>query len=407
MADYDMTRDAWMKNQQRFQEAAEGRWQWPLLDLAGYDRRVVPDGGEQAALREFAERIEGGRSREAYRLLLAATLAETSLTRLVMPLCDLLDVIGSTKSRRHMTMRVLLLEVYRRQSVYWGWQRTDWFEILGEDAEVFWKRHHVARECRQQVIAASYLLGDCTNFRPHLIDHVVLARTVFGMPSVERAIWQVEEGLRQMGAPVFAQLPRLLCQVLLTNHSPRLSAISYECLVTVYEQELPHGWKRELVRISTLLGRLGISDRVLPFGIRSEWMNWCQRWYATSTIEYRTRRSYYTHLLRVGRWLSQNYPDVHSPSEWTVALTQAFVQEVDRLVAGQWSIRRPTLRGTEQSLEGTRLATEAKINYFQMLRTFFRDCRQWGWFQVEFDGDHLPWSREGAALEELPRPRQG
>ena len=123
MANYDMTRDAWMKNQQRFGEAAEGHWQWPLLDLAAYDRRVVLDVGEQAALREFAERIEGGRSREAYRLVQAATLAETPLTRLVTPLCDLLDVIGSTKSRRHMTMRVLLIEAYRRQSVYWGWQR--------------------------------------------------------------------------------------------------------------------------------------------------------------------------------------------------------------------------------------------------------------------------------------------
>lgn len=407
MASYDMTREAWMKNQQRFREAAEGHWQWPLLDPAGYERRAVPDGAEQAALREFAACIEEGRSREAYRLVLGATLADTPLTPLVAPLCDLLDVIGATTSRRHMTMRVLLLEVYRRQSVYWSWQRSDWFEILGEDAEVFWKRHHVARECRQQVIAASYLLGDCTDFRPHLIDHVVLARAIFGKASVELAIARVEEGLKQANMPVFAQLPRLLCQVLLTNHSPHLADLSYGCLLSVYEQELPHGWKREVVRISTLLGQLGIIDRVLPFGVHADWMYWCKRWYEVSTIESRTRRGYYMHLLRVGRWLAQNYPDIRSPLEWTPALTQAFAQEVDQLMAGQWSIRRATLHGDERVQESGQLATETKINYLQMLRTFFRDSRQWGWFQVEFDGGQLPWSREGAASEEQHQARQG
>lgn len=407
MASYDMTREAWLRNQQRYREAAEGRWQWPLLDLSAYDRRGTLTPGEQAALREFAERIEGGHSRAAYRLLSAATLADTPLTPLVMPLCDLLDVIGATKSERHMTMRVLLLEVNCRQASYWSWQRPNWFEILGEDAEVFWKRHHVARECRQQVIAASYLLGDCADFRPHLIDHVVLARIVFGKDALEQAISRLEAELRKAGVPVFAQLPRLLGQVLLTNHSPLLTDLSYECLQSVYERELPSGWKRELVRLSALLSQLGIVDRVLPFGMHSEWIHWCQRWYSASTIERQTRRRYYIHLLRVGRWLAQNYPDIRSPTQWTPALTQAFAQEVDRLLAGQWSARRPALQSGAHAQEMGRLATETKVNYFQMLRTFFRDCRQWDWFQVEFDGGQLPWSREALAQDEPSQEQEG
>ena len=407
MPNYDMTREAWMANQQRFQEAGEGRWQWPLLDLAGYDRRGALNEEEQAVLGDFAQRIEQGRSHGAYKLVLAATQAPTPLTRIAAPLCDVLDVSGAAKSRRRMTMRVLLLEVYRRRTVYWDWKRADWLEILGDDAEVFWRQHHVARECRQQVVAASYLLGDCTDFRLHQIDHVVLARTIFGKAGVELAVSRVEEGYKVADAPAFAQMPRLLCQLLLTNHSPRLSDLSYEVLRAVYAQELLRNWKRELVRISTLLAEADIVDRVLPFGTHREWMRWCQRWYERSTIEDRTRRGYYIHLMRVGRWLAQNYPDIRSPVQWTPALTQAFVQEVDKLVVGQWAIKRQSAQGGEGSPDGIQVTTATKINALQMLRTFFRDCRQWGWLQVEFDPGPLPWSRDEAAEGLRQQAQQG
>lgn len=394
---YDITREAWLRNQQRFQEAALGNWHWPLLDVANYGRQSGLAAEELAALRELAAHFDATSSRKAYQQVRAATPGPTALTRVVEPLCDALDITGATKSRRHMTLRVLLLEVQRRQQAYWAWTRDDWIEIICPDAERFWERHHVARGCRQQVIAVAYLLGDCAELPAILVDHVALATMIFGKSCVEAATRRVEEGLARQEASPVPLLVRLLCQALLTNHDPRLESLSYERLRDLYQGDLPPEWRRELVRFSSRLAQIGVIERTLPFGIHVEWARWCQRWYERSTIEARTRRGYYLHLLRVGRWLAQYDPSVHSPAQWTAALTAAFVRAVDRLEAGQWSLKKRFVQDGARVLAGEQMKAATKTNYFMMLQTFFRDCSRWGWFDVAYDVEKLPWAKEGAA----------
>lgn len=386
MANYEMTREAWMRYQQRLRAAADGRWHWPL-DLTGYDHRPDLDALEHAELTTLVGHIEGGRSHATYQLIRAAMVTPTALTRLVAPLCDALDAIGALGQPRQMTLRLLLQEIHRRKLAYWGWERLDWLAVLGNDFQLFWKQHHVARECRQRVIAACYLLTGCTDFLPRTIDHVVLARTIFGKASVEKAIGRIEDILRERGEQQLPQFSGLLSAVLLANRSPLLEDLTFEALDELYRKGIDATSRPQLSKISRALVSLGILEK--PVGesefLRSEWVSWCQRWRATSRLSEHVRRGYYADLLRAGRWLAQAYPSVATPAQWDRSIVQAYMEAIDQMVEGQWT----SMEGrVQQKRAGKGLAPLSPIHKWRQvraLRTFFRDCLRWGWLTLDFD----------------------
>jgi hypothetical protein len=382
---YQMTREAWMRYQQRLQAVADGRWRWPL-DLAGYDHRPDLDVLERAELATLVGHIEGGHRNLVYELMRAAMLTSTALTRLVAPLCDVLDAIGALGQPRQMTLRLLLQEIHRRQQAHWGWDRPDWLALLGTDAELFWKRHHVVRECRQQVVAVCYLLTGYTDFRPCLVSHLRLARTIFGKASVEKAIQRIEDALHDSVDHEFPQLPGLLSQALLANRSPLLEDLTFDGLNELYRTGVPPTSRPQLSKISRALVSLGMLEK--PIGesefLRSEWVSWCRRWRDTSRLTEQVRRDYYAELLRAGRWLAQVYPSVQSPAQWDRSMAHAYMEVIDQMVKRQWT----SLEERAQKRAGKESAPLSPIHKWRQvraLRTFFRDCQRWGWLTLDFD----------------------
>ncbi|MBI4496610.1 MAG: tyrosine-type recombinase/integrase [Chloroflexi bacterium] len=126
----------------------------------------------------------------------------------------------------------------------------------------------------------------------------------------------------------------------------------------------------------------GLLDLKAPGNVPTAWGQWCERWYATSTLTPKVRRIIGYYLLRAGRWLATNHPDVTAPDQWTRELAAAYVAAVDRMVVGE-DTQAPTLPSSTQ--RGAPLGAATKDRHLAALRVFFRDGQEWNWFARRFD----------------------
>lgn len=111
------------------------------------------------------------------------------------------------------------------------------------------------------------------------------------------------------------------------------------------------------------------------------WSEWVMRWEATSTLAPHKRRQARGILLKVGRWLAAEHPEVREPEQWTRQLCATAVAAIDRMRVGDHVARQAGL----QERIGTPLSARSKDGYLGVLRQFFRDCAEWGWIPRRFD----------------------
>jgi integrase len=116
-------------------------------------------------------------------------------------------------------------------------------------------------------------------------------------------------------------------------------------------------------------------------GAPAEWIACVDRWCATSTLTPEVRREYRSILAKAGRWLAAEQPAVTSPADWTRETCAAWVARVVRTGIGDFAQRRVGLAGRV----GRRLAPTSMAGYISVVRTFFRDCQEWGWCARRFD----------------------
>ena len=118
---------------------------------------------------------------------------------------------------------------------------------------------------------------------------------------------------------------------------------------------------------------LAESQRIDP-----EWLQWCWRWFNTSTFVRQTRLSSYSRLKAIGRWLKLEHADIVSPAQWDVSLAAECVAMIDRLVIGRFA--EP---GRHRA--GKPFTPATKEGYFTTLRAFFWDCQEWNWIPRRFN----------------------
>jgi integrase len=94
-----------------------------------------------------------------------------------------------------------------------------------------------------------------------------------------------------------------------------------------------------------------------------------------------TRKVVYYHLLKVGRWLKQKHPEIHTPEEWTRELAAEWVAAVERMKVGEWIQDERS----KQKERGKPLSPRAIDKHLAALRVFFRECQEWGWIARRFD----------------------
>ncbi len=365
-------------------------WRWPL-DHVKYDRAPILTPDEAAALTTLAPHLRGWRQRHESEW--------TAVERLVRPLADARALVEtSSQDSAYIADRAvaeLLVETLERRSSIWSWSQEIWGGVLGGDRRSFLVAHQgLARgDLRQHMAAIAYLLQCFTELRRlGRFDRWALASKVFGSGRVGAAVAQVEQVLAGWGYAnpnSGREIQRVLCEALLLNRSPRLEDLSIEFLARL-RQGASGGTCATIYKLQRALTTLGITAApeppgprwLLTDGVDPRWTEWVLRWEATSTWMPHTRRAARSLLLRLGRWLASEHPDVYEPGQWSRQLCAMAVATIDRMRIGDYGAHPDSL---EPRRIGMPLSARTKDSYLGMLRQFFRDCAEWGWIPRRFD----------------------
>jgi hypothetical protein len=391
------------------QNANTSKWRWPI-DLTKYERRTSLSKQEAVALANLtSNRLGLGRANS----IQWSVQARKDLKRLTLPINDALDVIAAQNqgdasiSSGISLMRGKLLNIYvsvtqHLRRTCWSWKREDWTNIF--DPRTLICGYKLLNQPRQLMLATGYLLSDRINLsdiRDYcLFQSAQLARKVFGGALVDARIKRVQDALCDMGYErtsyhITKAIPHALCYALLLNRSGYIEDLSFETLVDFREREQRRAVKVAYYTVSNALASLGLIPRpLLPdrtnqklknsttvTDISPEWVRWAERWRETSTLAKETRNySYYT-LLKVGRWLAAEHPEIVSPKQWTRELAAEFASVIVNLKSGQFAsctkrIPREKI-GKPQSPKGKKM-------YFDVMRRFFQDCQEWEWIPASF-----------------------
>jgi len=368
-------------------------WQWPI-DLTKYDHPLTLTRQE---LQDLDEVLHQPR----FPLTFSPTL-----TRLLQPICDALEMSTSVRMRCH-AKKVLLIEMHQRQRPFWAWTPEEWVEILGVTWQIFTRRYPKMPLCRQQVLLVGYLLCGFTDF--HLLGGFTresLAYIVFGRERMEATIERVNEGVRLWGLVNLRDmsLRSAVYEALLLNQNPFLEKLTYDQLLMMRERTETLALKRAVGKLSCALLQLGLFNRTLPHvPLPSEkraqtvkhlldgtptvaplWLGYCQRWYETSTLTRMTRYSSYGYLLRLGRWLTQEHPEALYPGDWTREFAATVVAFINHLRFGEW-IEPENAWRIPANKRGQPVTARYKDSFLYAVRTFFLDCQEWQWIDRRFD----------------------
>jgi hypothetical protein len=117
-----------------------------------------------------------------------------------------MEVIAPPEQPRAGALTVILLEMHKRQRPFWGWDGSDWLEILCPSTNDFKIRHpHQNSQSRQLLFAGAYLLRLFNDFRGlGAIDRPALASRIFGRQRIEDAVREIVAQIRSWGYAVSA-----------------------------------------------------------------------------------------------------------------------------------------------------------------------------------------------------------
>lgn len=264
--------------------------------------------------------------------------------------------------------------------------------------------------------AVAYLLCPHVSLEPLLlIDPSPLAHKIFGKEVVPAAVGHLRSvltgwGYRQQSE---AHLTTCVSYLLLKNRSPVLEHLTIE-LLEAAARECPLTVRRYFFQVSRALKALGIISRTLPGflattfrdqddSIAEEWFSWCERWRRQTTLQ-RPEGVYYP-LLMVGRWLGAQHPEITSPAQWTYELAAEFVAAVSRVTIGEWANPSLRERRTPADRLGQPLRPHAKKSLLGAMRTFLRDCQEWGWIPTYLNPDRA--LRTPSSIRRLTGPILG
>lgn len=369
-------------------------WTWPV-DIACYDRSPDLNEDERAELKRVMQR-------KPFHLYPSTKVL---LHRLLQPLQDVFTVTHLSSSIWPDTMRVLVVEMYRRDKTFWAWTETEWMDIIGPSypafARRYGRRYGVGQHpARRELPVLAYLLCSLADLDPLLGPFAIapIARKVFGKETIDAHVKLLTTALSTWGyrEKHHHDFIACLCYLLLRNRSPQLEDLHLELLETVNQTCTFPCVRGYLFQISRALFALGIISRPLPDPKRAarpvtseidgkisdEWLSWCQRWREQSPTA-GAAHSYYL-LLKVGRWLNVYHPEVSSPADFTYEIAIEFVAAVMDMKVGEWiSVGRQSHLPDERI--GQPLRPNARERLLKCLRAFLRDCQEWGWIPIRLN----------------------
>jgi integrase len=370
-------------------------WQWPI-DLTIYDKRPILTEEERTALLSLGWHTRQARCYDPDRSEWVV------IERLFRPLNDarlglyIPDKQYHKRSSRD-AVALILHACVTTGKAFWGWDTATWIDVFGPDHKTIQERFPgwVDGAVRPYMFGIAYLLNCFSEI--HQLgknNNVTLATRLFGPSLVEAAvdpILSTLEGWGYQSARHTATVPGLVCTLLLLNRSPHLADMTtdkiehYRC-----NDQIPKNFRSKLYGVHRALAALGFVETPASYveaqapviqGVNPEWLQWVERWTATSTLTPKVRQMYRCILLKVGRWLASEHPQIREPSQWTRSLCAEYLAMVQQVCVGDYTQRQV---GLDDRL-GEPLSPKSKVSYIVVLRAFFRDCQEWEWIPYRFN----------------------
>lgn len=289
----------------------------------------------------------------------------------------------------------------RYERSFWAFSTDIWFELLGTDYYAYVGVHGVTANARQQLIAVAYLF--CGFQELGCLGRLAfpaLARKVFGTEAFDAVIDEMKADLMTWGYSRKGNIVGLRCalaEAMLASRSLSLSDLQADMLDRLYREADAKITRRGLTILSYVLVRRGllqkplgrdgqnerkesISHRRVLKGVPVVWREWCERWFATTTLQHSSRISVLYRLFSAGRWLAQTGCGFE-PADWNRELAASYVAAIDRATIGQWS----SGAAIPASRIGQPFKPASKASALTAVRQFFRDCQEWGWIPVRFN----------------------
>lgn len=376
-------------------------WHWPL-NLSAYDRDPTLTPNERAALAR--------RARFPRRFGHWTPLFHHELGRLTRHVTDALDYLQIRHDRARARVQCRFTQaLYREQSPFWAWSEETWRRMLGTSRRSFNDRASNDRVSRGAFLAVGLVLKcavvlDCLG----KYERVPLAYRLFGRVRVEAALDRVMQALVDWGyaLPSRPSMRLTLCEIFLFVQSPRLDDITLDHLsqlrvVTARHTRLRGG----VLRLSRALAGLGIipaplngwaydaAARLTPRTIAADqpieaaailpaWRGLADRWRATATLTRKTRDTYHSQLLQVGRWATATYGEAADPARWTREMAAACVSMILHKRRGEWT---PAATRGRLVAPGAPLHPRTQLHFLTVMCGFFRDVQEWEWIPRRLD----------------------
>jgi len=364
--------------------SSQTAWAWPI-DVAPYDRAPDLKAHEIIALETNLPRL-------AHGALPFNVMRQAKVHRLLEPVEDVFNHVRFQRNRRPAIKILLLQELLKRGRSLWGWTEDEWLETIKRSGR---DRHFAT--------AAAYLLCEFDGLHRLGRRNFVfccLAYRVFGRERLRTLFGEVTQmlvswGYRERLAGTYA--PRVLCELLITNRSPRLEDLTLELLRTVEQRRVSKTSTWCLSVLSKILASRGIisapimrmnkpkrANPELTAGVPEKWVEAAKYWYENGTCSVRLRRADYYFVLAVGRWLAAEHPTITSPEQWDRNLAVQCLTMITNMKCGDWRAPGVAPWGWRRHY-GRPLRPATKMQNYTAMRTFFADLQEWGVIPPRFD----------------------
>jgi integrase len=377
------------------------------IDLGDYDQSARLTSCELDALNGLVKAFDAKRFKWP-------SGTERALERLLCPLGDVLEFIGSHQRSQVQAVRIMIRAMNATQVAYWGWDRTQWTQLF--------KDHPTTaslKVARPVIRAFAYLLGNVRQLpETDECSRFYFAALVFGREAVYKSTTQVIDQLISWGythAELDSHVREVLSEFFLVIGSPNLKQLPVDIVARTHWASPPVHYEKTIRAISRALVVLGYIQKPLLIsttptitdvrpcateGIAAEWVGWCQRWQQTSTLAPSSVEDYYYRLLKVGRWLAFTHPHVTSPAHWTRELVVEFIAAVNHMKCGEFVSSQPHILHAGQPLSAA-----VKVQMIHAMSVFLRNCQEWEWISRTFSPERCLVGPRHLKAQLQPNPR--
>jgi integrase len=380
------------------------QWRMPIEPSDYPDRDPVLADEERKSI-EYLLSLTSGQYREFEHQI-------ECLKRVVQPLLDVLALYHRWRPKSRITSQhfvgCFLGQIVQTNLLYWGWSESTWKTVIDavpvRPKEVKLRREpgYTASQSPNLILAhlAAYLFAGILYPEGRgSFPCRALGELVFGSELMQRAIDQVIEPWRAAGftdlKPHRNRFIYAVVLALLSNRNPHLEAITASTLKRLQDMYVKEKELRS--RIGQLHAILLSLDLIAPsltdveekpasrlfqdefvVGIHPQWVAWLRAFWQQTPLSQSNRDEISNAMSVACRWLTQHYPQVTEPSQWTRELALQYVAYVcnEAIVFDYASpVTKQRMAKYLQQRQGEKLTATSMRARIGGVRTFFR-CLQ-------------------------------